>query len=288
MSEHSPFDREGDFELLLSLLIDMVESQAGQPLPEGGAWENDRQWLAKKFVFHMAGIRELFRGTRIEVRGEPHSFVNHASINSLARAAIETFLAFAYIFGPDDSSIRHFRNMAWRYSGLWTRQNRPAVSQHGADVKRDEEPTMRLLLERLRAEPHWESYSKGQQKQLSVRGEWAFGLHKMDIAREAGISESYFKTIYSYLSDYSHASYAAVLQVGQADEEGQRMMSAAILGGMNVFMAFFSAIYAKRSEPAATLLEGHPAKAASERWRLPADRLGQLYERGARGDYIER
>lgn len=288
MSEPFPFDREGDFELLLSLIVQMVQSQAGQPLPEGGAWENDKQWLAKKFVFHMAGIRELFRGTTIDVDGEPHTFVNHASINSLARAGVETFLAFAHIFGREDASLRQFRNMAWRYSGLWTRQNRPSVSQRGDEAKRDEEPTMRALLERMRADPHWESYSKGQQKQLSAKGEWAFGLHKADIAREAGVADRYFKAIYSYLSDYSHASYAAALQVGQADEEAQRMMSTAILGSMNVFMAFFATIYAKRTESAAALLSTHAARAAVERWRLPAERLGEIYERGARGEFIER
>lgn len=288
MSEPFPFDREGDFQLLLSLLVEMVQSQAGQPLPDGGAWENDKQWLAKKFVFHMAGIRELFRGTTIQVGGDPHTFVNHASINTLARAAIETFLAFAHIFGPEDESLRKFRSMAWRYSGLWTRQNRPSVSRVGADAKRDEEPTMRELLDRLRADRHWESYGKGQQKQLTVKGEWAFGLHKADIAREAGVAERYFRTVYSYLSDYSHASYAAALQVGQADEEAQRMMSAAILGSMNVFMAFFGAIYARRSDSAAALLSSHAARPAAERWRLPAERLGEIYDRGARGDFIER
>jgi hypothetical protein len=75
------------------------------------------------------------------------------------------------------------------------------------------------------------------------------------------LHEGYFRNIYGYLCDYSHSSYAAALQVGQAQSfDEQRLITDSMFLMLNMVMAHFINVYAKLFEAAQQLLDESPEK----------------------------
>ncbi|MDB0528808.1 hypothetical protein LBW56_19200 [Ralstonia solanacearum] len=66
-----------DFERLLTLVMPLVQSQAGQPIPADQFWLNDAQMLGKKFCYHVASLGLIAQPVEIDVDGK-------ASIATLA------------------------------------------------------------------------------------------------------------------------------------------------------------------------------------------------------------
>lgn len=91
-------DLSGDFERLLTLVMQLVESQAGQQIPVDQLWMNDAQVLGKKFCYHVASLRLIAQPVQIDIAGYGADLhIDHSSVMILARAALETYLTFAYI-----------------------------------------------------------------------------------------------------------------------------------------------------------------------------------------------
>ena len=262
------FDYDADFDALLRLLVELVEADGGHPLPEGQAWLNDRQWIAKKFCYHLASMAKLRQGSTFRVGDQEHPYIDHSSIAAIGRAALENAIVFGFIFGHADLEVSRFRDMAWRYAGLMDRQNRPALSHEARAKQLDELPEIHGLLAQLRSHSEWKALSAGQQKAITVRAEWKMGWKLPELVRYAGLSEAHYRTMYGYLSDYSHTSYAAALQVGQADPDVQGQLARTTAGMMCPCMAHFAHIFAKGSARAASVLEHSSVREVAERWRL--------------------
>ena len=210
-------DNDADFDLLLKLMAAMVESQGGLPIGAGESWQNDRQTLAKKFIYHLSTIQAIRAGSKIRVNEVTHTFTDHGSITVLIRAVLENYVVFSYIYGSSDADCCHFRHMTWEYGGKMDRQRRLAITKTAREVQAREKPEAEALLKRIQAHPRFKNLSRGQQKSIVVKGDWSTGRSWTDLAIEAGLSERYFRNIYSYLCDYSHSSFAAAMQVGVAD-----------------------------------------------------------------------
>src|SRR3972149_10962802 len=115
---------EQEYMDLLDLLYKVVEANRG-PLDGYDARFSDAEGLATKFFFHAASVLYLSRRTNIpDFPSAPLKFLDPASIDVLARAAFETFLAFHYVFvAPISSEEKDYRYWAWRAAGLAERQN---------------------------------------------------------------------------------------------------------------------------------------------------------------------
>jgi len=116
---------EREYLIVLDLLYRIVEANAGSQLEDQRLLEAES--LARKFFFHCASSLYLARGTVIgDLPSMKVNFVDAASVNVLARAAVESYLTFHYIFGSSISEQeRDLRLYSWRLCGLKERQAFP-------------------------------------------------------------------------------------------------------------------------------------------------------------------
>jgi hypothetical protein len=119
-----------EYETLLDLFIQLVQSQAGRKITPGDEWLNDAQTLSIKLFRHLVSMRVILSGSTIKHNGMPVVyFVDHASIKVLGRAALETYLVFYYLFCCDDLALSKFRHSTWVLGGLIDRQSSYASAE---------------------------------------------------------------------------------------------------------------------------------------------------------------
>jgi len=270
-------DLEKDYDGLLGLLASMVQAQSGRQIEDGHAWMNDRQTLAKKLAYHLRTIQSLRAGDTFDIDGAQSRFIDHGSITVLARAVVENVIVFAHVFGDPDLEASRFNHMAWKFGGVMDRQKRQAITEAARQTQEQERPHAEALLAEIKGHRSFQAFSKGKQKKIA-QGGWSGGRQWQELAVDAGFNQRYFRTVYSYLCDYSHASYAAAMQVGQADTlEVQSEMSRSIIGVMDLCMARFIAPYAELFESAKEILEGSEAKLVASKWNLGSRNFEPIY-----------
>lgn len=271
------YHHEPHFTNLLQLLMAMVQAQAGILIPKGQEWQNDRQTLAKKLAFHLHTIKTLGDGAELEIGGVKTPIVDHGSIKVLARSVLENYIVFAFIFGNPNLDVSRFRHMTWRMAGLMDRQRRIPITADGRQKLSEESATVEGLRREIEGHPLFAGHSTKERKALA-KGDWSAGKQWHELATEAGLHQRYFRNIYGYLCDYSHSSYAAALQVGEARTiEEQRAISNSMFGMLNMTMAHFVAVYAGLFESARQLLEQSPTRETAERWRFTATEFDAIY-----------
>jgi hypothetical protein len=270
-----------DYSTLLDLFIQLVQSQAGKKIPQGDSWLNDAQVLALKLFRHLISMQTLAAGATVEHKGAPPIFfVDHASVKVVARAALETYLVFFYLYGSPDRSLCEFRHQTWCLGGLADRQKFFVFMPQHREVLARELKEMQDLRSQIEKSPHMAGYSEKQGSRL-LEGEWRTGSGWADLGKSAGFHDKYFKNIYGYLCGYSHASYLSALQVGQAQSiEDQKMLTSSILGIGVVLMAHFAFSYTAAFDGASVVLSANPsAKRVAEKWRFGAEDMAQIYDR---------
>jgi len=272
-----PYDAE--YSTLLDLFIRLVNSQAGRKIEPGEAWWNDAQVLASKLFRHLVSMKTLSIGSTVELDGVADIyFIDHASVKVIARAALETYLVFFYLYGNPDASLCKFRHKTWCLGGLTDRQKFHASSAQALEVLAQEKIEIEQLKLEIEGLPQFGSYTEKQRKKL-LEGEWRVGSGWADLSRNAGFHEKYFKNIYGYLCGYSHSSYLSALQVGQAELiKDQKMLTQSILGIGVVLMAHFAFSYSSAFQEADAILSTNPsAKRVAEKWRLGPNEMASIY-----------
>lgn len=272
---------DSDYSTLLDLFIRLVQSQAGQKIEAGGEWLNDAQTLAVKLFRHLVSMQTLATGATVEQNGIPAVFfVDHASVKVVARAALETYLVFFYIFGCADRSLSAFRHKTWHLAGLADRQEFHVSIPEHQHVLAAEKRKIDQLKSEIESSPHIQAYTQRQRAKL-LEGEWRIGKGWADLSADAGFHAKYFSNVYGYLCGYSHSSYLSALQVGQAQSiEDQRMLTRAILGIGVVIMAHFAFTYSNAFSSTGTVLSASPdARHVAEKWRFGAEDMATIYDR---------
>ena len=270
---------EVEFAILKHLLVELIESQSGRNIEPGQEWLNDAQVLSIKLYRHLDSMQNVANGTTMQVRDNPViPYIDHASVKVMARAALETYLVFFYIYGTDDRAVSLFRHHIWHLGGLMDRQKYSVLGEEAREVAAEEAAIIERLKTRVEQSPHFLEYSPNQQREL-LGGHWRVGSGWSDLATQAGFHEGYFRNIYNYLCGYSHSSYASVLQVGQAQSlEDQQMLSRATISIGVVIMAHFAftcpTIFPGAEDVLATYQEG---RAIAEMWRFGREDMVHMY-----------
>src|SRR6266702_5226517 len=114
---------------LLNLIVQLTNSQAGKDVPARSLWMNDAQVLALKFYYHLTSLHVLLHPVEVVMPEGTVSHIDHSSMLVLSRAALETFLTFAHVFGCSETDLREFRHMTWRCAGLLDRQKLQASAR---------------------------------------------------------------------------------------------------------------------------------------------------------------
>ncbi len=270
-----------DYATLLGLFIDLVQSQAGSAIAPDDEWWNDAQTLSIKLFRHLVSMQTLAVGATVEHNNDQIVFfIDHASVKVVARAALETYLVFFYIYGSSDHELAKFRHKTWHLGGLADRQQSHASRDEHMEKLAEERQQIENLRSEIKAAPQFQAYSSRQQTKL-LEGEWKIGISWTDLGIEAGFHEKYFKNIYSYLCGYSHSSYISALQVGQANSvDTQKVLTQAILGIGVVIMAHYTFAYSRVFKQAEAVLSSNPeVRRIAEKWHLGPNDMASIYDR---------
>ncbi|MCH9050782.1 MAG: hypothetical protein IIA72_06835 [Proteobacteria bacterium] len=272
---------DADYSTLLDLFIRLVDSQARRKIKPGDGWLIDAEVLAKKLFRHLVSMQTLAAGATVECDGVPTVFfVDHASVKVVARAALETYLVFFYLYGNSDRSLCEFRHKTWHLGGLADRQQFYSSTSQAREVLTREKKKLEELKSEIETSPQIRSYKNKQRKKL-LEGEWRIGSGWADLGSNAGFHEKYFKNIYGYLCGYSHSSYLSALQIGQAQSiKDQKMLTQPILEIGVVLMAHFAFSYSNVFSTANAVLSANPsAKRVAEKWRFGPEDMAAIYGR---------
>lgn len=197
---------------LQKILLAIIEGNKGVP-----AIEDDRvidaEGLAVKLFEHTASISYLYGDTIIpEIKLR---IFDLATLNVIARAIIENFLVFYYVFAePQNKEEEDFRYMIYRLSGLIERQNYPIESPQGKIILSNEKKVIDGLISKLEKNKYFIEMKNDDKNKLLNWGEWRFKSWS-NIALSAGLNESNSKAFYKLLCGYSHSGNLSLQQIHQ-------------------------------------------------------------------------
>jgi len=249
-------EREREYLIILDLLCRIVEANRGIELSDHKLKEAES--LAKKFFFHSASAFYLSRGTIIhDFPSVQVDFIDPASINVIARACIESFLTFHYLFSSCVSDEeRDFRFYSWLLGGLKEREKFLHMLIEAKKVLQDEQSRIRSKWlndqqciqkyeQILRHNKIFQQLSERQQKRI-LGGDWRNKIldgkcNRMswrEIALDAKLTEMDAEHFYRLLCGYAHSSSLSTLQLSQANTRAQQM--GLIAGPMGVIKTAMS------------------------------------------------
>ena len=239
-------DYSEEYTTLLRHMVTVTNSLVGKPLGNE-PWFKYAEGVSMKLLAHTSAAYVLYQGTRLKYDDRSMlNFVDYSSITVLTRAALETFLAFYFIF-CDAPTVdeKRFRFWCWDFAGFIDRQGFPIFSDEGVQLLEVE--AAMLSEAKLKIESHqiFRAMTVKQQKKIIEEGQWRLGLSWSAIAVRAGFERNYFKGIYSHFCGYAHTNRLSIAQIQQATNPSiQRELAEASLGFCMVTMANFLFAYA--------------------------------------------
>ncbi|MCK4385887.1 MAG: hypothetical protein KAW16_09565 [candidate division Zixibacteria bacterium] len=290
-------EEEREYLIILALLARIIEANKGVEIDEKLM---EAESLAKKFFQHSASTFYLSRGTIIkDLPSVEVNFFDAASINVLARAAVEAFLTFHYIFGASISQEeRDFRFYSWQLGGLKERQKSlPRVQISEQEVKNIlgndqrglkesrkflpsvqilEQEAKRVLANDQKCIQNYERILKNnrvflnlkKEKQKNILNGYWRTLSWREIALNAKLSITHAEHFYRYLCGYAHSSSLSTLQLSQANTKGtQLVLLGATTNVLKIAMSNFIFEYCKLFPNSQLELDKNAsAKMAAEDW----------------------
>ncbi len=239
--------------VLLRALFMAVEANKGAPAGASGQALN-ADGVAVKCFLHAISCLYLNRGTSVpELEAD---FLDAASMYSLARTTMESFLVFHYVFaGAQTDEERELRYLSWVLAGLFERQELPAILPEGQAKQQYEREVIQRIQQRLQSNSQFGKLSPKQQQALLHGKKWRRRTWR-EIACDAGLSELHAKHAYGYLCSYAHSGSLSVMQVSQAKTRtDQRDLGEVALRLVNVALAFMVKAYCSVFPKAQAVLE---------------------------------
>jgi hypothetical protein len=206
---------ERSFVKVLKLYYNLIQSLNGYTAGDPRVVQS--HGLAEKLLHHAASAYWLSKGTRVpDMPDMAVDFHDHSSITLIARAALECYLMFYYIFlDPDSDDEFEFRYNAWMLAGLALREGYPFPFPEHQAVVAAEKPLYESHRKAIKGTRRYRELKPNEQDRVrNGKGPRLDGW--VQIARKAGFGPIYSKALYGYLSDYAHSGGLATLQVSQA------------------------------------------------------------------------
>ncbi|MFR0675499.1 DUF5677 domain-containing protein [Enterobacterales bacterium AW_CKDN230030176-1A_HGKHYDSX7] len=226
-------------------------------------------------------VRVLINTTQLSFQdGKEIVFVDHSSATILARACLETFIVFHWIFQSQDPGLRKFRHGVWRLGGLRDRLRlHPSTEQARETIDATRLQVAQQVAE-IEALPYLGDYNTEQAKRL-LKGEWRVGWSWTDEAVRAGFNKKYFQNAYSHFCGYAHSSYISSVQMGEAQSIGdQRMLALVALQTVVHVMARAVASYAELFPRGRSVLEAasEEAQKVAYFWGFTGEDMNHLFD----------
>jgi hypothetical protein len=202
----------------------------------------DAEGVAIKCFFHAISSLYLRRSTTVPELAA--SFFDPASMNALARATIESFLVYYYVFvAPQSEEERELRHLSWRLADLMERQEVPTTVPESMAKQQHERRIIELIKKRLQNNPEFRKLLPKQKTDLLHKKRWRWRTWT-EIASDAGFSRLIAQHAYRYLCSYAHSGSLSVMQVTQAKTGAdQQELADSALRLVNVALAFMAKAY---------------------------------------------
>jgi hypothetical protein len=259
MNSTADLDVRPEYTRLITVFYATVDSKRGTKLPANDKWLFDAETLAVKIYYHIASILHLSFGTVVPGReGHKNTFFDHASINVLARVALETYLTFFFIYCDSSCGIeeRKLRHSVWKLSAPTDRQGFNVLSEAAVQALAVEKQYMEKIMGEIEGNPVFLAMKETLRKKAR-NGEWRFGKGWADLADIAGFAEQTFRSVYSYLCSYAHAGGLSGVQIGQAiTKADQKRLSTVSLHLGLLVMSHFLFSYTSLFPETRRVLEG--------------------------------
>lgn len=205
-----------DLTKLMKLFDILINSnKSGETAPQS-LWKNDARVLSVKFFRHIVTAQNISEGIGYEfVAGQPHYHIDHSSVNIIVRSAIESYLAFNYIFLNEDESLSIYRHKLWEFAGLTDRSKILAISPDSKAIQYKEALRIKKLHDEIERDAYYINSSREERKSI-MKGNWKpkGGWHAIN--NKTNIHHRYFSDLYNHFSGHAHASYISILQVRDA------------------------------------------------------------------------
>ncbi len=284
MTNSLPYKRdaeiENEFDALITLMADMITSQANAPLSamHPPQWSINLHILSMKLFKHLCSARTLLEPCSFGTATLPaHGYIDHSSIAAVTRTCLENYLVMHWLLGGEDEAVREFNHLIWMHSGWKKRSKVFATSKDGRVAKQRAEESAADLWVLIQESVCFQKYSKDQQKKLR-KGSWDVDWYWHDLARHAGLHNTYFTSIYPYLSGYTHSDYISCLQIGQAVAiDTQYMLGASSISANLMILGHFTAFYANLYPAAKAVLEDSETRQLASKWYIRAEDMDFLY-----------
>ena len=171
-----------------------------------------------------------------------YSFIDHASIDVLCRAAYENFLIFNYLFIlPETSDEREFRYLCWEFSGLFWRSNLELSDPEKQKQVEADNLSSDMLMRQIEAHACFDVLESKKKKKIrkgfSPETWKAIGL-------QSGFSNVIADTWYSHLCKSAHSGSPSLWQVRKADTvEDQRRLANTSMMFLCIILSFMLHAY---------------------------------------------
>jgi hypothetical protein len=224
-------DAERDLPLVSSLLIHVSECVKGKEIEAQDAWLADSETFALKTLSHSLSVYYLRAGTKVEIsKNLKVGFIDIASISVLARATMEAYLAFYYIYvDPTVSDAeRRFRYDIWKLGAYADRQSYLLTDEDIAEKQSGEKERFEEARDKVINNPLFAGLTTDKQKKAK-KGDWRLGNEWASLATVAEFNEKHFRDLYKHLSAYAHSGGASLFQLRHGNREGLNDTAAAPL-----------------------------------------------------------
>lgn len=272
------YDYDDDLTKALRLVFQVVEASTGD-FDKKADWYSIAHALALKLFRHVSTMQTLCSPSVDKTTGDV--IVDHSSVNSLTRAAFETFLTFAHIYGIQNKEVARLRFALWQRCGLMDRQKFVTTTPEYLEQIASESKQIEELKHEIEASPYFASEYTGRQRERLIGGEWT-GVNKFSqLAKEAGIHPDYFRKIYKFTSGHSHANYISALQVTQARNVSiQKTLASHCLGTGLLILTHFVAMFIRLSPRAKQVFyESAERQDLFERWHIQVEDWDRVIHR---------
>lgn len=111
--------KSSEYEVLLGLFFDVIQTKEGHPLTHENYWMNEGQVLSVKLFQHLISAFQLYSGSSFSHSNSYQlNFIDYSSITIIMRSALENYLALHWIYLSSDESTSKYRRKIWEYGGL--------------------------------------------------------------------------------------------------------------------------------------------------------------------------
>jgi hypothetical protein len=257
----------------------MIQSQFEKKIALGDEWQNDAQVLSVKLYRHIASAQLVSQKTTFRIgKTQSTTHVDHSSVAIIVRAAIETFLAFHYIFTSKDVNTVIFRHNVWKHAGLIDRSKILASTKESKRVIQDEAILIEELKNEIITSGHYHDCNRDAKKAI-LSGEWKPKGGWYTIIKQTEIHPRYFNDIYSHTSGHSHTSYISAIQIRDAWQiNDQQMLADSIRQTLRLILSHFVFLYSELFPESRQVLECSPKLfELAETWHIHKKDVAHIY-----------